>query len=283
MDPHKLLVDERDAIKRVIAFVCRKHGLRGADAEDFESTVNLKLLENDSAILRQFRGDSNLKTYLNVVVQRIFIDQCVHEHGKWRASADARRLGPVATELERRLQWDGETVEEAVRQTATAHPDVPVEEIEKIADTVPQRQRRRSTVALDECVEQLLTSREGADVLMIAGERKRICEHAMRIVRHYLQSLGPQDRLMLQLQFECGMQMSEIARRLQVEQKPLYRRRDALLAELREALEKAGIEKSDTQLLFGFLTDEEDFGLRNSPLRPSEETGRAEVARRTSK
>jgi RNA polymerase sigma factor (sigma-70 family) len=283
MDPHKLLEVERESIRRVVAFVCRKHGLRGADAEDFESTVTVKLLENDCAILRQFRGDSNLKTYLNVVVQRIFIDQCVHEHGKWRASADAKRTGPIATELERLVQWEGESVDEAVRQTATAHPDVPVEEIEAIAEHIPQRQRRRSTVALDECLEQILTARERADVLMLSHERTRISARAAQILRQQLQRLEPQDRLVLQLQFEAGMQISEIAKKLRVEQKPLYRRRDALLADLREALTQAGIDKDDAHELLGYLTDEEDFGLRNSSRSPSTEAGRAAVATRTKK
>jgi len=283
MDPHKLLEDEREAIKRVVAFVCRKHGLRGADAEDFESTVNLKLLENEGSILRAFRGDCNLKTYLNVVVQRIFIDGCVHEHGKWRPSADAKRSGKIATELERLVQWDGESIEEAIRQTARAHPDMPLEEIEAIADHIPQRHRRRSTVALDECMEQILTSREQADVLMTSCERTKICERAAAIMREHLSTLDPQDRYILQLQYESGMQVSEIARELKIDQKPLYRRRDVLLHELRAALEAAGIQKSDIHDLLGHMTAEEDFGLRNSSPRPSNDVGRDAVARRNQK
>jgi RNA polymerase sigma factor (sigma-70 family) len=256
MDAHKSLLDAREAIDRAVAFVCRKHGLRGVDAEDFASAVTVKLLEDECAILRQFRGDSNLNTYLNVVVHRIFIDQCVHEHGKWRPSADAKRLGAVATELERRMQWDGEPLEDAVRQTAAAHPDVPLDDIREIAAHVPQRQKRRSTVALDETVELFLTAREESDVLIMMHARREIRARAEEVVREYLSTLEPQDRLILQFQFEGGMHISDIARRLQVEQKPLYRRRESLYRDLRSALAEAGIGPDDIRDLLDHPDDE---------------------------
>lgn len=256
MDTHKSLLDARDAIKRAVAFVCRKHGLHGADAEDFASTVNLKLLEDDCAILRQFRGESNLNTYLNIVVHRIFIDQCVHEHGKWRPSADAKRLGPLAAELERRMQWEGEAVDDAIRQTAAAHPDVPVAQIEEIAASVPQKQKRRSVVPLDETVEIFLTAPEQSDVLIMMHVRQEVRSHAERVVRRFLSKLDPQDRLILQFQFESDMHLSDIARQLQVEQKPLYRRREQLFRELRSDLEKEGIAATDINDLLEHPDDE---------------------------
>jgi RNA polymerase sigma factor (sigma-70 family) len=256
MDPHKSLLDAREAVDRAVAFVCRKHGLHGADAEDFASTVTVKLLEDECAILRQFRGDSNLNTYLNVVVHRIFIDQCVHEHGKWRPSADAKRLGTVATELERRVQWDGEPVEDAVRQTATMHPDVPLDNIREIAAKVPQRQKRRSTVTLDETVELFLTAREQADVLIMMHARREVRARTEEVLNTHLRKLDPQDRLILQFQFEGGMHLSDIARRLQVEQKPLYRRREQLFRDLRSALTEAGISAEEIRDLLEHPDDE---------------------------
>jgi RNA polymerase sigma factor (sigma-70 family) len=256
METYESLLKAREAISRAVAFVCRKHGLRSVDAEDFASTVNLKLLEDDCAILRQFRGDSNLNTYLNVVVHRIFIDQCVHERGKWRPSADAKRLGQVAVELERRMQWDGDPEEEAVRQTASAHPDVPPEQIAKIAANVPQRQKRRSTVPLDDCIELFLTAREHADVLIMTHERREIRARAEEALRKHLGTLDPQDRLILQFHFEAGMHLSDIARRMKVDQKPLYRRLEQLLKKLRSALEVDGIDPDDIRDLLEHPDDE---------------------------
>ena len=256
MDTHKCLLDAQEPIRRAVVFVCRKHGLHGADAEDFTQTVNAKLLEDECAILRQFRGDSNLSTYLNIVVHRIFIDQCVHEHGKWRPSADAKRIGPIAAELERRVQWEGETIDDAVRQTAAAHPDVPHTDIEQIAESVRQKQRRRTTVPLDETIELILTAREHADVLVMTHFRKDVRERTRSALTKHLQTLPPHDRLILQLQFESGMHISDIARRLGVDQKPLYRRREQLFRDLRSALEEEGISADDIRDLLEHPDDE---------------------------
>jgi RNA polymerase sigma factor (sigma-70 family) len=283
MDSEKLLLEQWATVERIIAFTCRKHRLFGADAEDFASVVKVKLFENELAIVRQFRGDSSIATYLGVVVQRIFIDVCVQEHGKWRPSAEAKRNGPVATELERMVQWDGLTPDEAIQRATLAHPELQRSEIASLAEHVPQKQRRRSTVALDDCMCQLLAATEEADVLLVDHERQKISERAAGALRTHLATLTDEDRVLLQLQFEAGMQIAEIARMLRVEQKPLYRRRQLLLRDLREALMRSGIEARDIIDLIGHLTDSEDYGLRNRAKRPSKNNESAVAGKEASK
>jgi len=48
-------------IERVIAWVCARRGLRGADADDFASLVKPPLGENDHEIHPKFQGRSSLK------------------------------------------------------------------------------------------------------------------------------------------------------------------------------------------------------------------------------
>src|SRR5207247_4910890 len=100
-------------IERVVVWVCARRCLRGADAEDFASTVKLRLIEDDYEVLARFEGRSSLKTYLTVVVNRFYLDYQTQRFGKWRSSAEARRLGPVALRLEVLLYRDGLTFEEA--------------------------------------------------------------------------------------------------------------------------------------------------------------------------
>jgi hypothetical protein len=54
-------------------------------------------------------------------------------------------------------------------------------------------------------------------------------------------ALGDQDRLILRLKFQNGRGIADIARTLQLEPKPLYRRLDALLHRVRAALEKRDV------------------------------------------
>src|SRR5687767_9861715 len=86
------------AIERAIARVCREARLDGADAEDFASSVRLALLADDCAILRKFEGRSSMPTYLTIVVRRLLFDE-LRATGRWYASSEAQRRGPVAVQL----------------------------------------------------------------------------------------------------------------------------------------------------------------------------------------
>ena len=143
-----------------------------------------------------------------------------------------------------------------MRQTAAAHPDVPHTDIEQLAESVRQKQRRRTTVPLDETIELILTAREHADVLVMTHFRKDVRERTRTALAKHLKTLPPHDRLILQLQFESGMHISDIARRLGVDQKPLYRRREQLFRDLRSALEKDGISAEDIRDLLAHPDDE---------------------------
>lgn len=51
--------------------------LSNADREDLIAEVFLAIIENDHAVLRNFRGQSSLATYLTVVSQRVVIRKLV--------------------------------------------------------------------------------------------------------------------------------------------------------------------------------------------------------------
>src|SRR5437870_13909457 len=71
--PETVLVSEIATIERIINFVAARRRLRASDADEFASNVKLKLVENDYAILRKFQGRSSLRTYLTIVIQRLFL------------------------------------------------------------------------------------------------------------------------------------------------------------------------------------------------------------------
>ncbi|HKG93012.1 MAG TPA: sigma factor-like helix-turn-helix DNA-binding protein [Gemmatimonadaceae bacterium] len=55
------------AIDRISATLCERHGLRGAEAEQFASIVRHRLAANDYAIVRTFRDDESLLPHLMAV------------------------------------------------------------------------------------------------------------------------------------------------------------------------------------------------------------------------
>jgi RNA polymerase sigma-70 factor, ECF subfamily len=53
--------------------LCRSIELRSQDAEDLASEVFYAILADDFGILRRFRGESSLATYLTVVARRVVV------------------------------------------------------------------------------------------------------------------------------------------------------------------------------------------------------------------
>ena len=103
----KLFLEHRLWIDRVAAMTCKQHGVFDADAEDFVAWMQMRVIEDDYAIIRGFRGESGLKTYLASVVNRQFFEHGRQRLGRWRVSAKAEQLGPPAPELETLVQRDG--------------------------------------------------------------------------------------------------------------------------------------------------------------------------------
>jgi RNA polymerase sigma factor (sigma-70 family) len=234
-------------IDRVIAWVCVRRGLRGADAEDFASTVNKRLIENDYGILARFEGRSSFKTYLAAVVNRMYLDFQVERFGKWRPSAEARRLGPVALRLERLLYRDGLTFDEACG-VLCSDPLVSEtrEALYAISLRLPLRHGRSD--ASDGTVPTETGVHEAEQ-----AERQALADRTFAIIRRTIAGLPAADQVFLRMQVESGLTVAQIARSLGVEQKALYRKKDELLKRLRLDLEAEGIGSPDAQELLSSL------------------------------
>jgi RNA polymerase sigma factor for flagellar operon FliA len=236
-------------IERVIDWVCARRCLRGADAEDFASTVKLRLIENDYEILARFEGRSSLKTYMTAVINRLYIDYQNQRFGKWRPSAQARRLGPVALRLECLLYRDGLTFEEARGVLQTAGVAESPEALHALSLELPVRSTRRG---LSDDVHEPSHARGGLSAIEQA-ERQALADKTFVALRRALHRLSHRDRIVLRLHVESGLTIADVARALGEDQKALYRKRDALFTQLRRDLESEGIGGHDAQELLSTL------------------------------
>lgn len=243
MDPHQQFLSCLAEIEGVIRCVCRRHHCAGERAEEFASEVRTRLIEDDYAILRKFAGKSSFETYLTTVVQRLFLDWRNRLWGKWRPSAEARRIGPVGVRLEE-LARDGYTFEESW-QVLRINEGVELSAVElaRLAERLPHRPQRRL-----EGVEQLEglcceapTPEERMHAVELRRERRRVHEALGRA----LGRLSAEDRLLLKVRFQTDFQMRNLAKTRRVEPKRLYRRLERLLRRLRRALEREGVRGAD--------------------------------------
>ena len=144
MDYERLVVDNLSLIDSVVRSIAHRYRLSADEAEELRASIRLKLVDNDYEVLRKFQGRSSVRTYLTTVATRHFLDARNAKWGKWRPSAQARRLGPVAMLLDRLITRDGLQFEQAV-QTIEARDDVASsrQELEALLLQLPQRTKRR--------------------------------------------------------------------------------------------------------------------------------------------
>jgi RNA polymerase sigma factor (sigma-70 family) len=276
--PAELYERNLELIERVIASIGRRRALSGDEAEDFASWVRVRLLEDDCAILAKFRGRSRFKTYLVTVIGNLFRDYRISKWGKFRPSAGAKRRGPTAERFEILYYRDGysfdETVEILRRNFGVRES---AEEIERLAASLPQRVPRRPVG--EEVLEQMGDEGSAEDRVR-DGERVAAAERAEEALGKAFLTLEPESRLILKMHFEDQLTVAAISRTLDLEQKPLYRRIDRCLRDLRANLEADGFTADDAADLLGWdvLSLDVEYGERargeeNRVPRPSPDRG----------
>lgn len=242
MTCEELFLSHQAQIQRVVAWVCARHGLRGADAEDFASEVNLRLIERDCEVLTKFEGRSSIGTYLTTVVGHIYQDFQNKRFGKWRSSAEARRLGPVAVKLERLVSRDGLTFDEAVGVLQTdERVGMTREELYDLFQRLPRRPVRRKPGA----VPYEPSTLSDGPLTLEQAERQKLARRVFDVVRAELARLPARDQVFLRLHFEKGLTVAQAARHLGEDQKALYRKKEAFLKTVRAALKDKGLGPTD--------------------------------------
>jgi RNA polymerase sigma factor for flagellar operon FliA len=211
-DAESLYLNHRDLVEDAIGFVVRRHRLPPDEAEEIASLARLKLVEADGEVFRRFEGRSSLKTYLVAVVHRVVLDERVRRWGKWRPSAEARRLGPTAVALERAITRDGLTRQQAVTMVAVAGATEDASEVAAIAARLPARVTRRP--ASEEELEDVPAPGPSPEEQAMRGDLRASARHARDVLARAIADLPPRERLLVRLRFEDGLPVTAIARRI---------------------------------------------------------------------
>src|SRR5262245_36404863 len=122
------------AIDGIARAAARRRRLTPDEAEEFRSIVRLRLIEDNYAVIREFRGSSSFRTFLTVVIARHCLDFRASAWGRWRASSKARRMGDTAVLLERLTIRDGQPLEQAARTIREKDPDVTTDRLRDLAN-----------------------------------------------------------------------------------------------------------------------------------------------------
>jgi RNA polymerase sigma factor (sigma-70 family) len=271
VEPRELLVSYLPLIERAIAFASQRHGLTPLDAQDFASIVKLRLVENDYAIVRAFGGRSSPATYFGIVIQRMLFDYRDKEWGKWRTSAEARRLGSVAVELERHLYRDGLSLDEAFAALANHGDSLSHEAVEALAKRLPARGPKRRDVPIDEAEQTAVIGSEQIEADGIRHERREVSGRLSALVNEWFRKLPDADYVLLHQRFGEEMTVAQIARAMRKDQKQLYRSIERCLREVRGLIEDSGLASDEALDLIGRGDTILDFFLRKPASRLSKD------------
>lgn len=168
---------------------------------------------------------------------------------RWLPSAAAERLGRVAIELEAMVYRDGYRIHEAgeILRTSgrTALSDL---ELARLLEHMPPlwvRPRRVDGQPAEFGV--LDPSRADASLAAAAIEGRR--REVLSALARALEQLDPQDRQVVKMRYSDGSSLGDISRALRLEQRPLYRRLERLLRDLRVRVEVEGVSDADVREL----------------------------------
>jgi RNA polymerase sigma factor (sigma-70 family) len=272
------------AIERIAAFVCRRVHMSDVDVEDFIGYVKLELIERNYEIIRKFEGRSSFTTFLTTVIHRLLSQYRTKQWGKWRPSAEAKRMGDIAIAIERLTTRDGFSTREAIEMMTTGNePAASRAQLQAILLRLPPRAPRPMLVS-DENAPDIAAADDPADAAM-AHERESQARRTAAIVDELIQSFEAEDRLILKLKFWSAQRVADIAETLHLDPKKTYKRIDKLLARMRTSLEQAGIRRDDIEDLLAHERVVEIAPASGiSPTRPSNEpagkfgTGKRQVS-----
>ena len=249
MDYQRLLLDHLDLINQIVRTVGRRRHLSATEREDFASFVHLRLVDDDYAILRKFQNRSSLWTYLAAVIERLSLDFCAEKWGRWRPSAMAERLGPVAVVLERLVQRDAHGIEEALEILRTNHDvGLTYAELRNIWEQLPLR--LRNTEVGEEAAHEL-SSNDSSETAIEDADRRKNIERLQQSLETAFAQIAAQDRVLIALRFDQDLSMVEIAQLTGSSVPTLHRRLDKSVKQLRLALSHAGFDPREIAGLIG--------------------------------
>jgi RNA polymerase sigma factor for flagellar operon FliA len=154
------------------------------------------------------------------------------------------------------LHRDGRTLDEACEILLTNHHvKASRQELEALAAKLPHRnppRRMESEEALENRPAEMLTPDQEAEAKESAARKRGV----LKLLKEAMRGLPPEDSLLARM--SCEFKISQIARTLKLDQKPLYRRLDKIFETLRKELESQGVDPREVGGLLGAPEDEDN-------------------------
>lgn len=253
---------------RAYGIAASRYGAEDVPSANKADSLMVEVIEHLSAddyrVIREYRGKSSLKGYLNVVIANKVVDIYRGREGRSRATEEARKMGEAGVRLKELVFGRGLPVEEAhgiLRSESLYAGDI--ETLRAMADRIGRRQvHAHREVSLDAPSPysaeggpgppggylRVLTDEHGGlaapdtapgpEGEYIEKERDALRAAAIREV---VGSLTPEERLMVRLRYVDGRGVKDVARAIRCTEKNAYRKLANMLERCKKMLLKKGV------------------------------------------
>ncbi len=243
-DSHALFQRYLSQINKALAKVRRCQHMTEDEFDDFRGDIHLRLLENDCAVLREYRGQAGLVTYLVGVMTNHLRNRRNKLWGKWRPCRASEQAGPHAVLLEQLIVRDGLS-HAAARRRLENERGVCLDDAEfdrLVALFVGKNRRHETDPAV---LEETAAALPDPEAQMLADENAVHRATLNQVLRQALRRLTKQERLWLRLRYASGLKIKSIAKSMNLTPRSLYSRFEQLNRRLRGSLEAAGFSQKD--------------------------------------
>jgi len=222
------------------------------DPDTLVNDVIDRLREHNCKVLREFRGRSELTTYIGTIISNLVVDLIRKQKGRNRARDRGKAMGPIGERLYELAFEKGYPVEEAYEfLKENHHVTETLEEIEAMVDQI--RGRKSGLISAGPVenaghdIKSKLVARNDSEKELT---KKQEDELAKKVLNQIVSQLTNEERFVIRMRFplsedEEPKNLSEMAEILGISEKAADGRIRRVLTRCREMMLKQGLSLDD--------------------------------------
>ena len=230
------------------------------EALELSNNVLDTLQKDNHRVLKEFKGNSRLTTYITAIISRQAVDSIRKKLGRDREKDRAKELGKTGILIYQRIVKDGYPIPDVYNDLHQNHGFTgTIDELEEIVRKIKGKNpgahlpgnsqplngssvvKNGKTVNDDEYV--VPDTKSNPQDILLETQRKRKMHE---IIRTIITGLNGEERLLLRMRFPTGedekpRSVEQVSKVLGITQKAVYKRIDRLLKKCKNTLDREGV------------------------------------------
>jgi RNA polymerase sigma factor (sigma-70 family) len=240
------------------------------EALELSNQVLDTLERNNYKVLREFKGNSRLTTYLTAIISRQAVDLIRKKLGRDREKERAKEFGDVGLLVYQRVIKDGYPLSDVFEELQTNHGfSGSMEELETIVQKIKGKGKRKNprvsllngsnsstngsavkngtTIGINENEFVIPDTQSDPEKIVMEDQRKRKMQE---VIQDIIAQLNGEERILLRMRFPSGEgetphTVAQVSNILGITQKAVYKRMTRLLKKCKELLDREGVTIND--------------------------------------